>query len=187
MQCQTCFLVYVAPAFLPSQSDELNEYQLHQNSFDDEGYVAFLNRIVAPLTAHIQPGAHGLDFGCGPSPVLASLLKSAGMTMRVFDPFFANHASSLQQQYDFVTCTEAIEHFHAPGKEFSLLVSLLKPKGWLGIMTKRVISRERFATWHYKNDPTHVCFFSDATFHYLANVYHLSVDFISSDIVLMQK
>ncbi len=54
-------------------------------------------------------------------------------------------------------------------------------------MTKRVLSAEKFANWHYKNDPTHVSFFSVETFTWLAREYQLNVIFADRDIVLMQK
>ena len=34
-------------------------------------------------------------------------------------------------------------------------------------MTKRVRDQEAFRTWHYIADPTHIGYFSDATFHWL--------------------
>ncbi len=66
-------------------------------------------------------------------------------------------------------------------------MELLKPGGWLGIMTKRVLDVQRFANWHYKNDPTHVSFFSVETFSWLAKTHNLNVIFPANDIVLMQK
>lgn len=49
--------------------------------------------------------------------------------MECYDPFFFPSDSILSQKYDFVTCTEAIEHFFEPKKEWKLLLSLLKENG----------------------------------------------------------
>ncbi|MFW6346660.1 MAG: methyltransferase, partial [Halomonas sp.] len=62
-----------------------------------------------------------------------------------------------------------------------------RPGGWLGLMTKRVTEREAFARWHYILDPTHVCFFSEATFRWLAESLDMSVAFPAADVVLMRK
>ncbi|WP_414829166.1 class I SAM-dependent methyltransferase [Alteromonas sp. H39] len=163
------------------------EYLLHENNFNDQGYRQFLSRLSAPLLTMQLPGHDGLDFGCGPTPVLAAILESEGMNMTYFDPLFFPDRTVLTKQYDFITCTEAIEHFHTPDKELKLLTSLLKPEGLLAIMTKRVINQQRFTSWHYKNDPTHVCFFSEATFHYIARTLGFRVSFPTADVVFMQK
>ncbi len=186
-QCQDCDLVFVAHSDLPSRERELKEYQLHQNSSDDDGYRAFLSRLAEPLTARLPPAQKGLDFGCGPSPVLASMLKQAGHLVALYDPFFHPNQAILNERYDFISCTEAIEHFHYPHTELRLWDSMLKENGWLAVMTKRVINKTRFTNWHYKNDQTHVSFFSDKTFTYIGREWGYQVDIISPDVVLLQK
>ena len=186
-QCQCCKLVFVSPEFLPSTGAEKSEYDKHENSFEDDGYRTFLSKLLTPLSIYIKPSSSALDFGCGPAPVLAELLKEKGLEVSIYDPFYADNIEVLEQSFDVITCTEAIEHFHQPAKEWFLFNSMLKPNGILAIMTKRVLSKERFKQWHYKNDPTHVSFFSEATFNYLAHRDTFSIEFPSSDVVLMKK
>ena len=64
---------------------------------------------------------------------------------------------------------------------------MLKPGGWLGIMTKRVIDQEAFSRWHYKNDPTQITFFSDQSFRWIAAQYGLALSIVDQDVVLLQK
>ena len=191
LQCSQCDLVYVSPEFLPSKRVEKQEYDLHENSFEDEGYRKFLRKVLTPLTPFIKNAQNtalvGLDFGCGPAPVLASMLEAEGVKMSTYDPFYANHLSVLEQSYDVVTCTEAIEHFHAPHVEWALFNKLVASGGVLAIMTKRVLDKARFANWHYKNDVTHVSFFSEATFQYLAQRDGYDVTFPASDVALLRK
>ena len=187
VQCAQCHLVFVPPAYLPDVHTEKNEYLLHENSYEDRGYRQFLAKAADPLCQHIAPPAAGLDYGCGPTPVLAKMLTAKGHQMQVYDPYFHPDKTPLQQQYDFITCTEAIEHFHSPAKELAILDSCLKKGGWLCVMTKRVLSQARFAQWHYKNDMTHVSFFSDETFYYIGRNYGYTVHLISADVVLMHK
>jgi hypothetical protein len=40
--------------------------------------------------------------------------------------------------------------------------------GVLAIMTQMITKETDFSTWYYKNDPTHICFFSKQTMRYLA-------------------
>ena len=187
--CLVCHLVFVPSAFLPDYAREKQEYDLHENNAGDQGYRTFLSRALNPVVANVATGAHGLDFGCGPTPVLANMLVENGFSMDVFDPIYAKSERLLNNHhfYDFITCTEAIEHFHNPAKELAVLHSLLKGNGLLVIMTKRVESKERFVTWHYKNDITHVCFFSEETFHYIGESMGFNVFFSGKDVVLLKK
>jgi len=64
--------------------------------------------------------------------------------------------------------------------------------GWLGIMTKRVRDQEAFKTWHYKNDPTHIGFFSEATFQWLTGRWSsmgipATLVITGNDVVLIEK
>ena len=93
----------------------------------------------------------------------------------------------LSSLYDFVTCTEVIEHLAKPDEIWAQLVSLLKPSGVLVVMTKLVINQERFKNWHYKNDITHINFFSPETFGYLAKQNGLSLTFHGEDVMLFKK
>lgn len=185
--CGQCGLVFVPPPERPDIIAEKSEYDKHDNRAGDEGYRNFLSRLADPLLEKIESGALGLDFGSGPGPVLASMLRQAGMRVRTYDVFYDPDASVWYQDYDFITCTEVVEHLHNPGREFRRLFSALKPGGWLAIMTKRVIDREAFAEWHYIRDLTHVCFYSEATFRWIASRYDAGLQFPAEDVALLQK
>jgi len=129
----------------------------------------------------VAPQSHGLDFGCGPGPTLSIMLEELGHTMKLYDIYYHPERSVLEQQYDFVTATEVIEHLYEPAQVWQQWLNLVKPGGWLGIMTKMVIDVEAFAHWHYKNDLTHVIFFSQATFEYLAERDKLELEFRKRD------
>lgn len=187
LQCARCQLVFVPPIHHLTRDEERAAYELHQNHPGDMGYRRFLSRVFDPLCARLTTSAHGLDFGCGPGPTLSVMLEEVGHTMTLYDPFFFADPAWRCSVYDFITATEVVEHLHAPGDVLTQLTGLLKPQGWLAIMTKRVRDREAFATWHYKNDPTHVCFFHDDTFRWLAEHLHLRLEFTGADVVMLQR
>jgi hypothetical protein len=54
-------------------------------------------------------------------------------------------------------------------------------------MTKQVIDKEAFSCWHYTQDPTHVCFFSLATFQWLAALWQGELQAIGSDVIIFRK
>jgi len=186
-QCSVCDLKFVHPDHLLEPSEERSRYELHENSPEDMGYRTFLSRLFLPLKDRLSEGDEGLDFGCGPGPTLSVMFEEAGYNMSLFDPFFANDPSVLVRQYDFVCSTEVLEHLHHPGETLDRLWGCLKTGGWLGIMTKLARSREDFARWHYIQDPTHVSFYSEATFHWLADKWGAELEIIGSDVIVLQK
>jgi 2-polyprenyl-3-methyl-5-hydroxy-6-metoxy-1,4-benzoquinol methylase len=161
-------------------------YDLHRNHAADPGYRKFLSRLTTALLPLLSPAASGLDFGCGPGPVLAAMLNEAGHDMQVYDPLYAPIPDRLNRCYDFVTCSEVVEHFRQPDHEFALLFSLLNPGGHLAIMTKRVLSANAFSHWHYKQDQTHINFYSEASLQWLAEHYQCRIVFVDRDVVIFR-
>lgn len=186
-QCSECQLVFVPSDQRLTIAQEKAEYDLHQNTPDDEGYRQFLSRLVTPLQARLEGGETGLDFGCGPGPALSVMMAEAGWPMDVYDPFYAPNEDCLARSYDFITATEVVEHIHNPAHWLAHLWSMILPGGSLGIMTKQVIDQAAFANWHYKNDLTHVCFFSRETFFYLASQWGARLEFVGDDVIFFKK
>lgn len=186
-QCRCCDLVFVAKAQQLDHESEKAVYEQHENNPEDAGYRKFLSRMSQPVIERVAPASQGLDFGCGPGPTLSLMFEEAGHSMAVYDPYFANNPDVLSKKYDFITSTEVFEHLSSPKKVLEQLFTILKPGGWLGLMTKRVIDQEAFSRWHYKNDPTHITFFSDQTFNWIAERYGLTLAIVDQDVVLLQK
>lgn len=186
-RCATCELVQVPPRWHLDPDTEKAHYDLHENASDDPAYRRFLSRTFNPVLARLKPGAEGLDFGCGPGPTLSLMFREAGFPCENYDIFYAPEDSVLQRSYDFITATEVVEHLSAPGDVLNRLWRLLRPDALLAIMTKRVLSAEKFATWHYRVDPTHIVFFHRHTFEWLAQQWGAEVTFPASDVVLLRK
>lgn len=186
LNCTICELVFVPPQFHLSAQLEKAEYDKHENHLDDQGYIHFLSRMITPMSERIKKNSSGIDIGSGEAPALAKQMEKLGHTMAVYDLYYHPERQVLNDRYDFVTCTEVIEHIAQPVPFLKQLLSLLKPKAYLGFMTKLVIDKERFANWHYKNDPTHICFYSQATFEYIAKQYQMNLEIIGSDVIILQ-
>ena len=185
--CSQCALVFADPTSWPDASQEKAEYDQHENHPEDAGYQRFLARMSRALHRRLPPAADILDFGCGPSPVLAMQLQAFGHHVDLYDVFYYPEREVLTQRYDAIVMTEVIEHLHTPGRTLAELFQQLKPGGVLAIMTQRVIGRERFEQRNYKNDPTHVCFYSDATFHWIANERQAKLSFEERDLVFLTR
>jgi len=186
-RCRTCELVSVPPDQRPEPMAERAEYDRHENHPDDPGYRRFLGRLFEPLAIRCPAPARGLDFGCGPGPALAAMARERGYDMALYDPLYADEAAALVGEYDFITATEVVEHLHDPGRTLECLLQRLRPGGWLGIMTQLVISAERFAAWRYKDDPTHVVFFSPPTLEWFARRHGLGLEPVARDAFLFRR
>ncbi|WPE18735.1 class I SAM-dependent methyltransferase [Candidatus Thioglobus autotrophicus] len=186
-RCSKCELVFLPKRFHLNNIDEKSRYDLHQNNPNDVGYRRFLSTIFNAVEKHLKPHAKGLDFGCGPGPTLSLMFAEKGYSVDLFDKFYADNLDIFNNQYDFITATEVAEHLQAPGQELSRLYDMLKPGGVLAIMTSMLTKEIDFSTWHYKNDPTHICFFSQTSMQHLAKKWGANVEFVGSDIGLFFK
>jgi SAM-dependent methyltransferase len=192
LSCQTCNLVFVPPTQHLTSADEKAYYDLHDNQPGNPAYRRFLDRLFTPLNQRLAPNSLGLDFGCGAGPALAQMFEEAGHAVNLFDPYYAPDESVLSERYDFITLSEVVEHLAEPGKELDNLWNGLAPGGWLGIMTKRIRDQEAFRTWHYIADPTHIGFFSEATFQWMTRRWSsMGIPAIlvitGNDVVLIEK
>ena len=186
-QCGRCALVYVDPAQRLSSAQEKAEYDKHQNSAQDTGYRKFLSRLCDPLSDCLPASAQGMDFGCGPGPALSSIMAERGFSISDYDIFYADDRELLNRSYDFITATEVVEHLFEPGAVLAQLWRLINAGGVLALMTKMVIDKNAFAKWHYKNDQTHVCFFSIETFQYLAGQLNAELSIVDQDVIFLKK
>ena len=187
LKCGTCDLVFVPACFHLSADAEKGEYDKHENNADDQGYRRFLSRALTPVLSKVKAGATGLDFGCGPGPTLSVMAQEAGFEMQNYDLYYFDHPELLSRSYDFITMTEVIEHLASPMDVLSLLDGMLRQDGVLCVMTKRVKDLQAFSGWHYKNDPTHICFYSERTFRWLGARMNWELEFIEQDVVLYTR
>jgi len=191
--CQDCQARFLAPGQRPQRSDEYAHYLLHENDPDDPGYRKFLSKLADPLVAKLDADAdrhkrmQGLDYGCGPGAALAAMLREQGFDVALYDPFFQPDRGALRETYDFITCTETAEHFHHPAEEFDRLDQILRPGGWLAVMTCFQTDDDRFARWHYRADPTHVVFYRVETFQFIAQQRGWACEIVVKDVALMRK
>lgn len=185
-RCESCLATFLDPVARLNPEAEKQVYLEHENDSHDPGYRRFLSKLANPLCARLPEAAEILDYGCGPGPALADMLREAGHHVRLYDPFFHADKTSLVPGYDAVTCTEVVEHFHDPAREFECLGGLLRPGGWLAIMTCFQTEDARFANWHYRRDPTHVVFYREETLKLLAERHGWRCEIPVKDVALMQ-
>ena len=186
-KCRNCLFIFLDPKFRLSSSEEKDRYKQHNNDIYDVNYRLFLSKLFKPLQGKLQDGAKGLDFGCGPGPALAEMFKEEGYQVDLYDPFFFNNETVFKKAYDFITCTETIEHFFEPVKEFKRIDEMLVKESFLGIMTTFLTDEKDFGQWYYRKDPTHVAFYRPETFEVIASMMDWTYEIPEKDVVLFKK
>lgn len=185
--CEECDLVHVPSCFHLSSNAEKARYLEHNNDVEDAGYRRFLGKLWTILQPQLTKGASGIDFGSGPGPALVKMITEDGFDIVGYDPYFNPNASFKESSYDFITCTETVEHFSSPYKEFKLFRSILKPTGILGVMTGMLQDWSEFPNWYYNRDPTHIAYYSSQTMCWIAANNGMTVTFPAPNVSLFRK
>lgn len=169
----------MGPEFFMGEKEEKARYETHNNDVNDKGYQNFVMPLVDKVLEDYKPNSLGLDFGCGSGPVIAKLLREQDYLVNLYDPYFANIAENLNLKYDYIIACEVIEHFYNPNKEFVLLRSLLSEEGSLYLKTDLIDENFDFQSWYYKNDPSHVFFYSKESLRWIKEEFSFKTLIIS--------
>lgn len=166
-KCENCEYIFLNK-FADSKTEK-ERYELHNNTLENQGYVNMFERFISnvPISGKV------LDFGSGPVPVLATLLKRKGVDVDIYDIYFAKDESYKQKKYDTILATEVFEHLKDPLGVISELLFSLNSNGILAVMTGFIPTD--FVNWRYRKDFTHIGFFTHKTMQFLANKYNLEI------------
>ena len=188
--CKACAFMFKDHNAIISTEKELKVYEQHNNSEENLGYVAmfqeFIDKTFAPYEENIT---EVLEFGSGPTPVLASLLKKRDLEVDIYDKFYAPEKVYEGKKYDLITSTEVIEHIAEVEELFVFFAEHLKHNGYLALMTQfHTNDAEHYLKWWYRRDPTHICFYHPHTFEVLAEKFGFKLLFCDDKKnVLLQK
>ncbi len=162
LRCPSCKLIYLRAEQRPSLDEERRRYLLHQNGPDNKGYRDYLSNFLKDFFYPYCPApAVVLDFGSGPEPLLTNILREEGYASLAYDPFFSEQCLEAQGPFAAVIAHEVLEHCANPLETLGIMVKLLKPGGLILISTHfPPPEADAFLSWWYRQDKTHICFFS---------------------------
>ena len=80
-----------------------------------------------------------------------------------------------------------MEHFSAPKREFIELASLLKPGGKLYCKTSLYSEKIDFDNWYYKNDVTHIFFYTSKSLQWIKDNLDFSALEIHPNAIVFSK
>ncbi len=189
-RCSSCGFVFLDDKHRVDKNREKKQYDQHNNSLENEGYVEmfeeFIDLSISPYIKNIQTA---LDFGSGPSPVFAELLKRRGLEVDIYDLFYAPQKVYENKSYDLIISTEVFEHLSQPLEVLELLSQHLNHQGYMVLMTKFPPKEDKaFLNWWYRRDPTHISFFSPKSFEVMAEKIALKLlKTMNGNIAVFQK
>ncbi len=162
-RCNNCEFVQIDEGFFLDSESERERYELHENSREDAGYVRWLGDFLDfTFKGETRTDQKILDFGSGPEPVMAEILKARGFDVYLEDIYFA--PGRREGKFDIITSVEVFEHLKNPLDALLDLAGRLGPGGSICISTEFLPSDLRqFPNWHYRSDATHISFFSSKT------------------------
>lgn len=173
--CNDCGGISVNPLNFVSEQKQKERYSFHNNTLENVGYRRFLESFINPVLSFINKNkkeekGNFFDFGSGPQPCLCFLLDELKNTGKIradtqiyyWDKYFSDKKTIVP--CDYVTCLEVVEHFEHPQESFVDLANCAKDDGYIFvgtmILTNDLKKIENFAYWWYKEDCTHVSFYS---------------------------
>lgn len=187
LYCDVCHSIQLNVKDFISSDQEFARYKTHHNDVNDIRYQNFVMPLVNKITSLAEKNSIGLDFGAGSGPVITKLLNDLGYQLDLYDPYFHPHLEIFSKTYDYIVSCEVIEHFNYPKKDFDILYSLLKSGGHLILKTNLYNKTIDFQKWWYKNDETHVIFYTKETFEYIKDKYNFQTLEITDDYIYLKK
>ena len=170
--CKACEYIFKSPENYQDLETQKERYNLHENNTEDAGYVAYFQRFLDFTLPLVGKPKNALDFGCGRTSLLATLLEEEGISCDYYDPIYHPDTLKDNKKYDLIVSTEVFEHLHQPRDVFESLLEKLHSGGYLAIQTEfHSNEEEAFKNWWYPQDPTHIVFFRAETFKVLTEIY----------------
>ena len=169
--CKHCEYIFKSPECYQDFSTQKERYNLHENDEKDEGYKTYFQRFLDFTLPLIGQPKSALDFGCGRSSLLASLLENEGIACYYYDPIYHPTVLNDSKKYELIVSTEVFEHLHQPRKVFESLLERMEVGGYLALQTQFHPNYvDAFKKWYYHQDPTHIVFFTAQTFRVLCEI-----------------
>lgn len=169
-ECLDCQVIYKDSCNYVSEEKEKMIYDQHQNSMENIGYVNYLKNFLDAAVFPFIQGGHVLDFGSGPTPVLAQILNThEAFDCDIYDYYYAKQEEVFQKKYDLITSIEVFEHLENPLVVLNKFYEILNEHGIVSIMTLfHPKNKQAFFEWFYIRDPSHITFYTTKTFENMA-------------------
>jgi SAM-dependent methyltransferase len=198
-RCENCYYIFTTERNL--SSEETKAHFKNQWIQKPEGaYPACCTLLHGLLESTGKPCRRALDFGCGNGGLVRSL-RERGIETFGIDPIpvendlahcvYPRLEDLPEKRFDMITALEVFEHLDRPSDTLSRLISYLSEDGFIFLttaLTNRALTGIRcFPYWIYQKDPTHVGFFDQRTFEWMATRFSLEIHIFHHDFVVLDR
>lgn len=185
--CNNCMLVFSEKENLPEWNYEKAFYLNNSDDKKDKRHKTLLSNVIEIALPLLHGKRRGLDFGCGPVPVIPGLIKKEGFNCEFYDPIFFSEPPA--GKFDFIFAVNCIEHFFRPADEFHKIENLISHGGILIIMTQLWNNAQKVQNWPYAADPTRVLFYNKTTLKFMNQIFGFSSVLIDDNhgVYILQK
>lgn len=172
--CSRCGLIFSHNP-LSREETERHYRMQHTVEYDNLGYA---EKVLAVVRSQLEP-QRILDFGSG-SGKLAEALRSLGYMVDTYEPMCDGDFDPARfgNSYDLVVANEVLEHVSGILATMDHIHAACRPGGvvYIGTLTTDDLINdpenfyERFRSWWYKDDLTHVSFYNVRSFEYICSL-----------------
>ncbi len=201
-----CGGFFVHPDFFNTVQEQKDRYLLHTNELVSEiksnGYRRYLEKYLSTVLGYESKTERGgniqalFDYGSGPYPAFVMLLREYNekkvfkndVQIKHWDPFFYPNGDFFENGADIVFCLEVIEHFENPLEGFEGLAKSCAQGGLIAIQTQLAPNTfDDFKKWWYKDDFTHVSFYTHASIEACSKRVGLVLEAEKDGVVFLRK
>ncbi len=159
------------------EKEEKTRYDKH---VVDSNYFFYMKKIYENFKDYLKDG-NILDFGCGKAKAIESISDRMVIS---YDKYYLKNEYK-NNKYDNIVLIEVIEHISDFYNTLCELIKLLNSGGRIIINTN--LHNNQFDKWWYFRDITHVVFFSETTFKYIASKLNLKIITISGNLIVLES
>ncbi len=178
-RCEHCFLVFVPETYHISPEEEKKRYDQHQNNEESQQFEGY-KKWMQDFWNWIKLSGVGVqgkicDYGSGPHPILNEFAQLEGIHIISYDLYYAPESKASLVDLELLILSEIVEHFRNPYQEWNDLKKMVKTGGHICIRTSLWNEETRWKDWAYARDITHINFYHQKTFDYLAQTYNWKI------------